>query len=126
MKVFSFEKLIVWQKAKNLVKFIYHVTQTFPKEERFGLTSQLRRSICSVTDNLAEGSGRRTGKDKTHYSGIAYSSLMEALNQSIIAYELGMLKEEDYWDIRAQVEEISRMLTGLRDAQLGGEGSLGV
>ena len=118
MKNFSFENLIVWQKAKELVKFVYRATQPFPKEERFGLTSQLRRSSLSVASNLAEGSGRQSGKDKAHFTTIAYGSLMEAVNQSIIAFELGYLTEDHYWEIRERAEEISRMLTSLKDSQL--------
>ena len=118
MKTFSFENLIAWQKAKELVKFIYKATQSFPKEERFGLTSQLRRAGLSIASNLAEGSGRQSGKDKAHFTTIAYGSLMEAVNQSIIAFEIGYLEEEYYWEIRGQAEEISRMLTSLKNSQI--------
>lgn len=77
---FSFEKLTVWIDSKELVKLIYSVTKTFPQEEKFGLTSQLRRASISVASNLAEGTSRKTNKDKAHFTTISYSSLKEVLN----------------------------------------------
>jgi len=82
MKQFSFEKLVVWQKSKDLSIHIYRITSSFPKEEKFGLISQLRRCAVSIASNLAEGSGRNSSKDKARFSEIAYGSLLELLNQS--------------------------------------------
>ncbi|WGK63984.1 four helix bundle protein [Croceiramulus getboli] len=77
---FSFEKLEVWSDAKDLVKQIYTQTKKFPDDEKFSLTSQLRRAAVSVGSNLAEGTSRRSKKDQAHFSNLAYSSLMEVLN----------------------------------------------
>lgn len=118
MKQFSFEKLIVWQKSKDLSINIYKITTSFPNEEKFGLISQLRRCSISVASNLAEGSGRNSTKDKARFSEIAFGSLLELLNQLIISNELKFLSEENYKYLRIQMEEISRMINALRKSQL--------
>ena len=84
---FSFEKLNVWVDSKELIKIIYNITKSFPDEEKFGLTNQLRRASISVTSNLAEGTSRNTNKDMAHSTTLSFSSLMEVLNQIIIAHE---------------------------------------
>jgi four helix bundle protein len=83
MKQYSFEKLIVWQEARVLVKSIYTITRTFPKEEIFGITSQMRQAAISICSNIAEGSGRTTKPDQSNFYRISYSSLLELLNQLI-------------------------------------------
>lgn len=114
---FSFEKLNVWIDSKELVKMVYTVTHKFPGEEKFGLISQLRRSSISVASNLAEGTSRKTGKDKAYFTTIAYSSLMEVLNQIIIAKELDFLKENEYVSIRENIEKVANKLNALRKTQ---------
>ena len=94
MKTFSFEKLLVWQKAKHLVLDVYQITNDFPKEEMYGLTSQLRRASISVTSNIAEGSSRKTPKDQNRFYVMAYSSGIEILNQLIISEALGFLNDK--------------------------------
>ena len=118
MYVFSFEKLEVWKESKVLVKNIYGLTSNFPNEEKFGLTSQLRRASISIASNLAEGTSRNTNKDKAHFTTISYSSTMEVLNQIIISKELEFISEEEYNNIRAQIYKISNMLNALKRAQL--------
>jgi len=118
MKVFSFEKLNVWQKSKALSVSIYKVTGTFPDEERFSLISQMRRCSISVSSNIAEGTGRNSMKDKARFTEIAFSSLMELLNQLILSYDLTFITEDQYQLIRKEIEEISRMLNALRKSQL--------
>jgi four helix bundle protein len=115
---FSFEKLTAWQKSRHLVKSVYSVTKTFPREETFGLTNQLRRAAVSISSNLAEGSARQTNKDRAHFTTMAYTSLLETLNQCIIAHDLGYVSDEDYQKIRAMIEEVGRMLSGLRKTLL--------
>lgn len=115
---FSFERLNVWKDSKEFVKDIYKVTRRFPNDEKFGLTSQLRRASVSVASNIAEGTSRRTNKDKAYFTTISYSSLMEALNQIIIAKELDFIEKKDYLSIRVQVETISNKLNALRRTQL--------
>ena len=118
MYTFSFEKLKVWQESIELVKSIYTETRKFPDEEKFGLVSQLRRASVSISSNLAEGTSRNTNNDKARFTTIAYSSLMEVLNQLIISKELEMLHEEVYNELRPQVEKIANMLNALKKSQL--------
>ncbi len=116
--LFSFEKLNVWIDSKELVKMIYTTTRKFPSEEKFGLISQLRRASISVSSNLAEGTSRKTNRDKAHFSSLAFSSLMEVLNQVIIGKELNYISTEDYAIFREQIEKISNKLNSLRNTQL--------
>ncbi len=116
--MFAFEKLLVWQKSVAMVKDVYMVSKSFPKEEKYGLVSQIRRSALSVSCNLAEGSGKVSGKDKTNYSTIAFGSLMETMNLLILASEVEMMTKEQVETFRMQISEILRMLSSLRKAQL--------
>jgi four helix bundle protein len=118
---FGFEKLTVWQKARAYALAVYKVSRQFPKEELYGMTSQIRRSSVSVGSNLAEGTARKTSKDKAHFTTIAYSSLMESVNQLILSFDLEYIDKKNYDELRAQALEISRMLTALRNAQLRSE-----
>ncbi len=118
MKIYSFEKLLVWQQARVLTKEIYLITKNFPDEEKFGLTSQLRRASVSICSNIAEGSSRNSYKDKARFTEIAYGSLMEVLNQLILSLDLNFLSQEKYEKSRLSIEEISNMLNGLRKSQL--------
>src|SRR5450759_4281403 len=81
---YSFEKLEVWHDSRELTKMVYSITKGFPDDEKFGITNQMRRSVISVSSNIVEGSYRNTGKDKSNFMTIAYSSLMELLNLSLI------------------------------------------
>ncbi len=116
--IFSFEKLNVWIDSKELVKIIYIITRKFPDEEKFGLTNQLRRAAISIASNLAEGTSRKTNKDKAHFTTMSYSSLMEVLNQIIISKELNFIDEDDYQMVRKSIEKISNKLNALRNSQL--------
>ena len=115
---FSFEKITVWVDSKELTKLIYTITKDFPNEEKFGLTSQLRRASVSIASNLAEGTSRNTNKDKAHFTTMSFSSLMEVLNQIIIARELNFIEENNYHLLRTEIEKISNKLNALRKAQL--------
>ncbi|WP_417785246.1 four helix bundle protein [Tenacibaculum sp.] len=88
MKIYSFEKLEVWKESISLTKNVYSLTDSFPINENFGLTSQLRRATVSIASNLAEGTAR--------FITISYSSAMEVLNQLIISRELSYISEKDY------------------------------
>ena len=118
MYVYSFEKLEVWKESKKLTKIIYQITSRYPENEKFGLTSQLRRASISVCSNLAEGSARITPKDKAHFSTMAYSSLIEVLNQIIISHELDFINESDYLNFRNLIESLSNKINSLRKFQL--------
>ncbi len=112
--MFSFESLAVYQKARNLVKEVYQIQEQFPAEERYALGDQIRRSITSVTSNIAEGSGRESCKDKAHFCVIAFGSLMEAFSQLQIAQDLRYISENEVERLRPQFEEIAKMLSGLK------------
>jgi len=114
---YSFEKLQVWQKSIVLVKGVYQLTKQFPKEEKFGLTDQIKRSAVSIPTNIAEGVARKTDKDQAYFSTIAFGSLTELLNLLIIARELTYIPASSYDSFRDQIDEISRMLIGLRKSQ---------
>jgi four helix bundle protein len=118
LKTFSFENLIVWQKSRILAKEIYKITSSFPKEELFGMTSQMRRSSISISSNLAEGSSRRTKKDKARFTEIAFGSALELLNQLIIALDLSYITESNYLEIRIKLQEVTFLLDALQKAQL--------
>ena len=118
MKIFSFEKLKVWQKALELSEFIYIVTQGFPDEERFGLKSQMRRCSVSIISNISEGSGRRSGKDKARFTEMAYSSALELMNQTILSEKLNFVSSKDYGKTRMDLTEITAMLDALHKSQL--------
>ena len=115
--VFSFEKLEVWKKARELVVKIYACTKKFPAEERFGLTSQIQRAAVSVSSNLAEGTSRSSYKEKLRFTEIAYGSLMETYCQLITAQDLNYLKAEELDNILPLVNEIAKMLNALRSTQ---------
>jgi four helix bundle protein len=114
--MFNFEKLDVWQKAITLADVIYNDTRGFPVDERFGLTNQMRRSVISVSSNIAEGSSRSSKNDFGRFVEIATGSVFELVSQGFIARRQSFLAEEDFRAIYANAEEIGRMLSGLRNS----------
>lgn len=118
MRTFSFEKLNVWQKSRQLSVTIYKLTKSFPDGERFGLISQMRRCSVSISSNIAEGSGRHSAKDKARFTEIAYSSALELLNQLILSKDLEFISEEQLITIRESISEIAAMLDGLYKSQI--------
>ena len=118
MKTFSFEKLIAWQKARELASEIYKITKLFPKDELFGLTSQMRRCAVSIASNLAEGSGRNSMKDKARFTEIAFGSALELLNQLILSFDFEYFEEKKYIEIREKITEVTVLINGLYKSQL--------
>lgn len=118
MSVFSFEKLIAWQKGRELALIIYKTTKQFPKDETFGLTSQMRRCSISIASNLAEGSGRNSYKDKARFSEIAYGSSLELLNQVILCYDFEYINENEYLLVREKITEVNMLIDGLYKSQM--------
>ena len=110
-KIKSFEDLGVWQKAHALVLSVYQTAKGFPKDERFGLTSQLKRSAVSVPANIAEGFTRRSLKDKIHFYNIAQASLQETKYYLILARDLKFLDKYD--DLWASADEVGKMVHAL-------------
>lgn len=114
---YSFEKLEVWRISKDFVADIYKLTSKFPKEELFGLTSQIRRAAISIPSNLAEGSSRYSIKDQARFTVISYSSALEVLNHLIISKDLGFISKQEYISLREKIEKITNMLNALSKAQ---------
>ena len=112
--MFRFEKLDVWQKAVDFAHGVYRATSRFPAEERFGLTSQMRRAAVSISSNVAEGSARSSKKDFAHFVEIGYGSLMEVVSQLQVACQQAWLKQTDRDELYARAEELARMLSGLK------------
>lgn len=117
MRVFSFEKLIAWQKSRVLALIIFKTTKQFPKDELFGLISQMRRCSISISSNLAEGSGRNSFKDKARFTEIAYSSSLELLNQIILSFDFEYISETEYLQIREKITEVNMLIEGLYKSQ---------
>ena len=109
----NFRKLKVYTFAKDLVKNVYLVIDTFPTKEKYGLADQLRRAVISVPSNIAEGLGRSTHKDKGHFMQIAYGSLMEVLAQVDIACDLGYISMEQFLKLEELIVEESKLLHGM-------------
>ena len=107
------QKLNAWQEAMRLVKMTYLVTQSFPKEELYGLTAQMRRAAVSVPSNLAEGAARATKKEFAQFISIAEGSLSELETQTLIAAELGYISSEH--EIFSSLDRAGRLLSGLHN-----------
>ena len=112
--MFNFEKLSVWQKAIDLADAVYRITKSYPSDERFGLTNQMRRAAVSISSNVAEGSSRSSHADYARFVEIATGSVFEVVSQSFISRGQGFLAEDGFHEIYSSAEELSRMLSGLR------------
>lgn len=110
----NYKELKVWQKSVDLAVDIYSITHGFPKEEQYGLTSQIRRSAVSISSNLAEGSGRNTKADFNNFLGISYGSSCELDTQLIIANRVGLLTDSDFDLFNQRIIEIQKMNFALR------------
>ena len=104
---YSFEKLSVWQLNRQFAKKLYQQTKTFPKEELFGITSQIRRATISISCNLAEGSARKSPKEQFRFYEIAFGSAAEVVNLMILCNDLEMLNDDIYAVLRADMEKIT-------------------
>lgn len=110
----DFKSLKVWQKGIKLVVDIYKTSNSFPKEEQYGLTSQIRRSAVSIPSNIAEGSGRNSDKDFHRFLEISLGSSFELETQIIIAHELEFLSDTEFNDLNDKVQEEQKMISGLQ------------
>lgn len=108
----SYKNLDVWIYARALVKLVYEITRAFPKEEIFGLTSQIRRAAISVPLNVAEGCGRFHRKETIHFMYISRGSLNELETALILSVDLGYLKENELMQLTNKCEECKRLLNG--------------
>lgn len=109
----DFRNLSAWQKGHKLAIIIYKKTKNYPKEEVYGITSQLRRAIVSIPTNLAEGCGRGSDKDFAKFVQIAIGSASESEYLILLSNELGYIDKDEYEELTKSVCEIKRMLTAL-------------
>jgi four helix bundle protein len=109
----DFRQLKVWQKAHQLTLTVYRLTASLPREELYGLTTQLRRSSSSIAANLAEGCGRNGNAELARFCSIAMGSASELEYHLLLARDLKLLEVTDYDDVTQQTTEVKRILTGL-------------
>ncbi len=108
----SYIELDVWQYSRKLVKLVYELTKPFPKEEIYGLTSQIRRSVVSVPSNIAEGLGRNSNKETIQFLYIAKGSLQEVETQLYLSFDLGFISELKLESILESVTATKKLLNG--------------
>lgn len=108
-----FKDLIVYQKSKELVIFVYKMLDLFPDAEKFALCNQMRRAVVSVPSNIAEGMGRLSDKDQAHFLNMSYGSLMEVYAQADIAHDLKYIDDEMFNQLEEQVDSISKMIQSM-------------
>ena len=117
MKIYSFEKLEVWQNARRLSVWVYKITKDFPPEEKYGLVAQMKRAALGVGSNIAEGTSRMTSKDQSPLRTMAFSSTVELLNHLILSNDLFFLTESDYVQGRNLIEKQTFLISQLRNSQ---------
>jgi len=108
----SYRDLDVWKQSRQLVKSVYQLSRSFPKEEQFGLTNQLRRAAISVPSNIAEGSGRNHSKDSIPFFFIARGSLYEIETQLIISFDLEYISDSHLKEVLEQVTRCKKLING--------------
>lgn len=106
----GYKKLIVWQRAKELVVLVYEITEKFPKGEEFGLKSQMRRAAISILSQIAEGYCRKSIKDKKHYLEISLGSLFELESDVEVSKDLRFVNENDYDRLLSKIGEVGYLL----------------
>ena len=109
-----YKELLVWQKSIDLAVEVYQLTEKLPKEEKFGLISQINRSVISIPSNIAEGAGRNTSKEFNNFLGIAQGSSFELDTQLIISNRLNFITDEDYQKLELQLGHIQNMVAKLK------------
>jgi four helix bundle protein len=108
----GFRQLKVWEKSHQMTLAAYRITSAFPRDERYGMSSQLRRSAASIGANIAEGCGRRSRREFARFLTIALGSASEFEYHLLLAFDLGLVEAGDYQLLEANVTEAKRMLTG--------------
>lgn len=109
----SHRDLIAWQKAMDLTVLIYSLTKNFPKEELFGLVSQIRRASSSIVANIAEGQGRRSSKEFCHFLANARGSLLELDTHLELSFRVSYLNEKQHLELRNKMNEVGKIINGL-------------
>lgn len=105
----NFRELMIWKSARNIVKEIYKITKSFPKEELFGLTNQIRRCAVSMPSNIAEGCGRDSDKSLAYFLSVALGSSCEVETQLLLAYDLEYLSQNDCDKLVSEINKFQRM-----------------
>lgn len=116
---YSYKNLEAYKESKTLVKQVYALLKRFPKEEQYALCDQLRRAVISVPSNIAEGSGRTSSKDQTHFFEMAFGSLMEVDCQMDFAQDLGYVSLDEHEEVTVQISKVAALLSGMRNKCLG-------
>ncbi|MGP1311052.1 MAG: four helix bundle protein [Phycisphaerales bacterium] len=109
----SYRDLVAWQRAMDLVELVYRLSSSFPPDERFSLTAQVRRAAVSVPSNIAEGYGRGSRQDYLRFLRVARGSLFEVETQALVARRLGYTSDEQTRELQEQVNAVARVLSGL-------------
>ncbi len=109
----GFKGLVAWQKAMELVLAVYRVTGAWPREEQYGLTSQVRRAAVAIPSNLAEGHGRSGPREYAHHVSIAFGSRCELETQMLIGEQLGYSSGETTAELMAKIVDVRRLIRGL-------------
>lgn len=109
--VTRYRDLKIWKLGMEVAKEIYHITETFPRSEQFGLVSQMRRAAVSIPSNIAEGFGRRGKAEMKHFLSIAQGSIAELDTQLILAEELGLMRRESREPVARKINQLARMTT---------------
>lgn len=112
----NYKDLIAWQKGMDLVEAVYTATKLFPKEELYGLTSQIRRAAISIPSNIAEGQGRKSSSEFMRFLAIAYGSLREVETQILIAERLSYLQRPDVESLIELSSQVGRLINGLSNS----------
>jgi four helix bundle protein len=112
----SYQELVAWQKAMDLVESVYRVSQQFPREEVYSLTAQVRRAAISIPSNIAEGQGRNTTRDFLHFLSIARGSIKEVETQLLIAERLQYTTQQTTATLLEQTQQVGRLVSGLSNA----------
>ena len=110
----NFKNLKVWQKSVDLAVKVYEISQSFPPEEKFGITSQMRRSSVSVPSNIAEGTAKNTSKSFSNSLDISLGESFELETQAIIANRVGILNNDAFKDLDSDIDEIQKMIIGFK------------
>jgi four helix bundle protein len=110
----NFKELKIWQKSRILTTEVYNLTRKFPKDEKFGLISQMDRAVVSISSNIAEGSGRGSNRDFRRFLNYSLGSAYELETQIILSYDLGFVSEIDFSEISEKITEVQKMIFGFR------------
>ncbi|SHH51664.1 four helix bundle protein [Fibrobacter sp. UWH9] len=110
----SYKDLVVWQKAMDLSVAVYQVTKSFPKEELFGMVSQMRRAAVSIASNIAEGEGRKSKNEFAHFVSIAMGSKAELETQVTLCERVGLCSDTESQNLLSMLDEIGKMLASLK------------